>query len=67
MKVIKFTRKSPPCPKCGGITKRVFYKTPGSQSVLYTAIEFLPDGEYLRVVCQSCHYDFAQYPKDHKP
>jgi len=64
--VIAFTKNSPACPKCGGLTKR-FYRHHSEFGDHGEVTHWLKIGEYLIVHCQLCHYEFPQHTKDAKP
>lgn len=53
---IPFTEKPPRCPKCAGVTKRVYRDIPDSMDDFWLQIE----GEFLNCACQSCGYSFPQ-------
>jgi hypothetical protein len=55
MEKIEFTKDPPDCPKCGGFTRRIYYKS----EHFWDEIQ----GEYLLVRCQSCGYGFTQKVK----
>jgi predicted nucleic-acid-binding Zn-ribbon protein len=60
--VCAFTKNSPRCPKCGGETRRRYHRHYDFEQDMEVLTD-LPDGEYLIVHCQDCHYEFAQHVK----
>jgi len=66
---IPFTKTFPPCPKCGGETRR-FYKRGYEDDwhTPYSRWDWPEDIEFLDVICQECRFRFPQHikPKGYK-
>jgi hypothetical protein len=58
--VLPFSRRLPTCPKCLGKTRR-FYSYHDKYSDHGTIFEWLEDGEYFKVICKECSFEFPQH------
>jgi hypothetical protein len=65
MEIIRFTKKIPQCPKCGGKKVKREFSRPSEESYC-SRFRFLPDKvyEFLKLTCQSCFYQWAQEVKE---
>ena len=68
-KLIKFTIKIPPCPKCGSKkVKRHYYETTDLYKFpIGSKFEDIDEEEYpefLKLICQICWYEWGQEVKD---
>ena len=64
-KIIPFTKKPPSCPKCGSKSVKRFYATAMTDLDLSRSFD-LNSHEFLKLVCQTCDYEWAQEAKDAK-
>ncbi|KKK55136.1 hypothetical protein LCGC14_3077620 [marine sediment metagenome] len=57
--LIKFTAKPPPCPKCGSKEVKRHHRESNAE-MFPSKFRWLDELEFLKLTCQSCHYQWGQ-------
>lgn len=65
-KIIPFTKKIPNCPKCGHrkVKRRHYYLYDVRYPSEFRWLDEEKYPEFLKLICQACHYEWAQEVKN---